>query len=335
MEDIVDIIELLQLNIKRPEKLFRFRNCEEHNFDSLENGYIYLSRPSKMDDDFDVRLNIEITRNEEEYNKYVNEHIGDIVMILLYSMAKAKPEYHKIVSSIDKSLIYEMKNKCFDCSGYIKKDKMKMFLLSKAGHNESTSKAYQVVAEMMSSRSPMMVKFKEQFTQYLLGFSDSIRDKYALCSFCEDIDNDVLWSKYADEFNGFVIEYTIIPNNLTTILPVLYEDKEIIDIFDLFEMGIRYEKKPVNYEDPIVKMVLRQLLTKKPIWSSQKEWRFFSNKLLGKVPFKYASAVYAGKDMSPENLKRLLKICKKKGIKLFKQTMNAMKTKFGYVEVKK
>lgn len=69
--------------------------------------------------------------------------------------------------------------------------------------------------------------------------------------------------------------------------------------------------------------MLKRLFVKSSDYRSEEEWRFISGKLDdNKVPFPFATAVYAGYRISEDNLNRLKEICKKKNISLYKQELD-------------
>ena len=45
-----------------PNKLYRFRECNDNNFESLEKDYLWLTKTDKFDDHLDTTLSFDFTR---------------------------------------------------------------------------------------------------------------------------------------------------------------------------------------------------------------------------------------------------------------------------------
>ncbi len=77
-----------------------------------------------------------------------------------------------------------------------------------------------------------------------------------------------------------------------------------------------------------------QLYYKNKDYEFEHEWRFsIKNENNHSQYFPFISAVYAGKDITHENLKRLTEIAKSLDVPLYKQEINPAKNGFDYIPV--
>ena len=78
-----------------------------------------------------------------------------------------------------------------------------------------------------------------------------------------------------------------------------------------------------------------QLLYKNSDYEYEHEWRFsIDADNANKQIFPFVSALYAGKDISPRNLARLIKIAQKLGVPVYKQEINRSMNGYDYKIVK-
>lgn len=119
-------------------------------------------------------------------------------------------------------------------------------------------------------------KFKNpKYKRDVSNIAETSKKDSLVCSFSETAENEYMWKNYANEYNGFCIEYEFAKlqdsNNLL-LVPVSYSLKKPMDI---------WECTSKQY------MVFMQLFTKYPKgingepWNEQMEWRYacFANTL--------------------------------------------------------
>lgn len=133
----------------------------------------------------------------------------------------------------------------------------------------------------------------EEMVQNII--EDMRADVFVFC-FSEIYDSLLMWAHYANNYNGFCIEYDMkqVREYLTdNLYPVLYE-KEYIDITDnLIHIN--------NNTGLICNLV------KAEEWSYEKEWRIVKYKQKSIYLRKALKAIYLGKNCSDENKDEIIK----------------------------
>ncbi|APP09250.1 hypothetical protein VH1709_contig00129-0001 [Vibrio harveyi] len=131
---------------------------------------------------------------------------------------------------------------------------------------------------------------------------DTLMEKVGICSLSKSHDNILMWSHYADNHKGFVVEFTLDVN-----------DERIVNNPEFFFGG-----NDVEYShDMPIKVVgtdnfsdhYRQFLVKSQDWKYEQEYRVLStNKGAGihKFDHRLISSVIVGAKMPPENYRILV-----------------------------
>ena len=131
--------------------------------------------------------------------------------------------------------------------------------------------------------------------------------------------NQVLWSMYANNYEGFCIEYEI-PEQIKDLYKVQYTKEKnfdiieiiISDVLDTIYSHMFNTCKKIN----LVEAVKKIPLTKFYDWRFQKEWRFIGkSREYVYLPIK---AVYLGKNMSEKHESQIITIAKRKKYKVYK-----------------
>lgn len=193
-------------------------------------------------------------------------------------------------------------------------------------------------------------KFKALVERLFPNEHETFSNKYGICSFSTDGLNKPMWSKYADNYRGFVVEYDeeqfeMITKNLC--MPIPYFDVHYVDKcpnLDTKDMKIHYrnigEKEDSFFllndnsiRDPKnLDRVFQYLwsIKEKEGWSHEKERRMFlgnvatsilSSKITYedagyKVPFpkKCLKRIIIGYNMEGNNVERMNNICNAYGL---------------------
>lgn len=139
-----------------------------------------------------------------------------------------------------------------------------------------------------------------------------------VCSLSEVNSSMVMWRYYGGNHSGFCIEYDLIetkktsPNLLHAIQPVIYVD-QLPDMAPLL-----VDSNPL--------MAVIAALYKSVEWSFEREWRFIFPFGSKQVPFEMKApevkAIYFGKNISPENRKKMINIAGQKNIKIFEMVFS-------------
>lgn len=318
-----------------PKELYRYRPCNENNFDSLENDYLWLTRPSDYKDPFDAFVPVDKVDIANIFEEILVDHIAEL--FCFYILPQNIEVFYPDIAVDEIEDLYH--NLIVYSSGkYDKYQTVKNF--------ESYYYNLPIDQQEFIKESLKMLFLPENFNKVQKSFDDFIiqmtnlaRDNYMTCSLTKRNDNRHMWENYADNYSGFVIEYTLDKNNVyyaftRYLFEVAYP--ETIPPLDLrYLLNAYYDatfhNKEINIADgmlPLAKMAL----IKNSDYKSEEEWRFFTRTLLdNKVDFPFSTAVYAGYKIADKNLNRLKEICKKKNISLYRQEPDMINGRFNFV----
>lgn len=164
----------------------------------------------------------------------------------------------------------------------------------------------------------------------------------------EEYDNPSLWENYSDNYQGFCIEYSFenyqnapfdVYKNLIYLMPMSYcKEKPYFDMAPILDKGMRqsvFKEEGLEDDPDMIAQLNMQMIYKDIHYEYEKEWRFsIKNENNNKQCFPFVSAIYAGKDISDDNLKTLFDISNKLSVPLFRQEINKSKNGYTYTPVK-
>ncbi len=141
-----------------------------------------------------------------------------------------------------------------------------------------------------------------------------------ICSFSENIDNPLMWSHYADGFNGIAIEY-----NFELMQDYLNDDVSL--------SKVAYENNVMNFNIFDKNIDVDNILSvKNSRWGYEREWRVISfNQGKVRLAGNPISAIYVGMRVSDSNCVRIKNFCKKKNILTKKMELNRYSIDFNSV----
>lgn len=317
-----------------PKELYRYRPCNEYNFDSLENDYLWMSRPSDYKDPFDAFVPVDKVDIANIFEEILVDHIAELFcyFILPQNIEVFYPDtavdeiedlYHNLISYSSGKYDQCQTLKNFESYYYNLPIEQQEFI------KESLKMLF--LPENFN-------KVQKAFDDFIIQTANSARDNYMSCSLTKRNDNRNMWENYAENYSGFVIEYTLDKNNLyAPFIRYLFE----VDYTDtMFPLDLRcllsasydatFNNKAINIVDvmlPLAKMAL----IKNSDYKSEEEWRFITRVLSdNRVQFPFATAVYVGYKIADEHLDKLQEICQKKSIPLYKQEIDILSGKLVY-----
>lgn len=189
-------------------------------------------------------------------------------------------------------------------------------------------------------------KFKHEYINGLENLFDINKVRDNICCYCvtEHYDNIDMWKNYADDGNGYCIEYNLeIVNENETIFkclfPMFYGEKEKINLFDIYSNLIKIQigkgKIKDLFDDEMWKLVF-SLFTKSLEYEYENEWRFIisnnDNKEGMLLDFDYISAIYLGDKISKAEKEKLLNFAKCNNIVVYKRKVFGDKN-FEYIKI--
>lgn len=155
-------------------------------------------------------------------------------------------------------------------------------------------------------------------------FNQLLRNGYKICSFSENIGSLLLWSHYADEHRGFLIEYDFSVLPVTDIRcrflwPVIYSER----LFD----ASQYFKVAKNKENFNNLFAIIAAIHKAKDWQYEKEWRlvvipFSANDPPHNFQVPTPKAIYIGDKMKDKDKKVIADIAKDKHITVYQMELS-------------
>ncbi|MGL4571843.1 MAG: DUF2971 domain-containing protein [Clostridium sp.] len=151
---------------------------------------------------------------------------------------------------------------------------------------------------------------------YEKTFEDEV-NKTALACLCEENNNVLMWSHYADNHKGICIEYEFDEiDKLGEVYPVIYTE----NISDLTKDMIN--SNPYG--------ILKRFMTKYKAWEYEKEWRIIyknndPSTIGGNSEFAKIKSIYLGCKIEDENKKAIIRLAKSKGVKIYQCSMRSDK----------
>lgn len=327
------------------KKLYKFRSCSINNFKTLEENCIWMAPANSFNDLFDNTINIDLVQNKREIKSWLFNNFP----VFCFDLAK------NLCESIGNDIPYthddfiEYVNTCLDKNGKPIPEKERKFIESRVKF-DNLNQMEEIFALLKSFRD----KFAETEERMVETISNAINDtrthmRDATLVYCmtERYDNPTLWETYADNYSGFCVEYYFGNfaekefddyKNLAFLFPMSYRKKKpYFNMVPFMDNACRRNiYKEENYErdlDLDVELNM-QLHYKHKDYEFEHEWRFsINNKSNNKQPFPFVSAIYAGKDIKPGNLKRLCSIARKLGVPVYKQMPNKSNNGFEYIQI--
>lgn len=160
----------------------------------------------------------------------------------------------------------------------------------------------------------------EKLQKELEGDWTTLKEQMAVCCFTESVDNFLMWSHYANAYNGICLEYDLNEvRHLNYFLsPVLYTDK-LIKARDY----ITKEDLEKDKYNRFIKAAIISVLSKQSQWKYENEWRIINiveNESDRYIPMPLPKTIYVGFKVNNENRKRIKKVADDLKIEEIKET---------------
>ena len=328
------------------KKLYKFRTCEEKNLEMLWENCIWMSPANQFTDMFDAVINMDFTDNAEKVMRWMITHNLQVG----YGVAKCFCDWTGHTMDFRPKEVQDFLDHCLDEEGIIDQKKALEYA-QKAGAVEAISSLHDALNKFGSFREDMeknASQWKLRITEKMNAIRNSMRNSMVIYCMTERMDNHSLWENYADKYRGFCVEYDFAEfskkpykyyENLAYLFPMSYVEKRpVYDMLPLLEGGLLefFTGDDSWKKDSKLNATLNMhLLYKKDDYQYEREWRFARVGSIGqKCYFPFVSAIYTGKDISKDNLEKLLEIGKHLAVPVYSQEVNAFQNGFYYREVK-
>ena len=345
-EQLVQEVIQRRLTFLPHRKLYKFRTCSNQNFKILEENCIWMSLASSFQDSFDNTINIDPKENLKEIEKWLKGNYP----VLCFDLAKNLYEQRGMAIPYTHEDFKEYIETCLDESGNPILDKEQQFFIAHA-----TSKELSRMDEVFQQLKLLRAKFAEIEGSTIKNMADVIdqtrtgmRDRALVYCMTEKYDNRTLWENYASNYTGFCIEYSFKDfekqnfeafKNLVYMFPMSYcKKKPFFNMVPLMDGACRqFIYKDDSWKsDPVLDADLNmQLFYKNSDYEYEREWRFsIDANVTNKQPFPFISAIYAGKNITQRNLRRLINIAHKLEVPVYKQGINKSMNGYEYKIIK-
>lgn len=284
------------MNIKKdkeyPKSVFKYCNLNSNNHtDNFLKNQIWLSNPLNFNDPYDCSIT------------YDYEKIQNIIA------------FNKVKEIIKDFSEEEM--------SYTIKDE----ILSSDNPIQNLMNWIEAFIEGIPEAEDMLIKMNKEHKDtkefILKDFNERYRNKLKISSFSEDHKSLLMWGHYANNHQGFCIEYNLSSmddnENLKKYLfPVTYSN-ERFDITDFYIDNV------INKESKDTNRLIHSVLYKSEDWEYEKEWRFVitESEYDGKtVSTPKPKAIYLGSQIKEEHKEQFIKVCKKNNIDVYQMKLD-------------
>lgn len=302
-----------------PSRLFRYRSCNEMQFDAFYNNRVYAVNAQLFNDPYDCLIRYDkaflydclIKGASKENIKLLRDRLraGEAFPKFLESL------YGKERAEILKDIICNASDDDLDQQAH----------------------AFEVNRKDFFDNIDRILKQAEDFLR---------RNTFIAC-FSETVKSITMWSHYADSHKGFVLEYNLqaLDRQCDTcerkntcndkvihyLFPVIYDSKRYDGTF--FVENYLGESFGLYTHISDVMFYTKAALHKSPQWQYEQEWRLFLSKsnsagLSSLNIHARPIAIYYGCDISDINKKILSGMAKEKGLKEYQMYIDAQSERY-------
>jgi len=278
-----------------PSSLFRFRTCDKRQIDAFEKDELYAVTADKFNDPYDtlVRYDKEgIKQSTASFMMYENLK----QLKVFFGQGGDFPDEAKQL--LPQEVIDALKNSLTLVPD--DDDSVKQYI--EAGKNQMLS--------LIDRYFPLLAETSKRFQ--------------TIACFCESIESVVMWSHYAQNHQGFALEYNLRdtfarPIKNVGIFPVIYNE-ERLDV-SIYMAWAFLRMIGINSPIPDMLSYLKIALHKSKQWEYEKEWRLIDSTIRDitndepSVIHIKPTAIYYGQRIAKENKEKLHTIAQNHGIR--------------------
>lgn len=268
-------------------KLYKYTTINDNLFDMLIKEYFYCSNAIHFDDVFDGKMPFENISKDKitdlEIKNILDEEIQNLVSVRgKINCSESNEIKIDLNTPIEES--YE------DYEDYM-------------ANLEPCPEELEMAATISNASTILFSKENfEKIKKFILYLIEK-QNKMKICCFTKNVDNQVLWSMYANQFDGVCIEYEINDSETKFFHDVFYGSRFDYDPL-YYLINCILNKKEVKEQD-VYDIANKLMLCKNNDWSFQKEVRYFSKQNIR--PCKI-SCLYIGYKVSKKYEELLTKI---------------------------
>lgn len=275
-----------------PDKLFRFRSCNDNNITAFENDYIYTVTADRFNDPYGTLLCYDIDLIKQNIENVSKDSLSIFKTLLLNK---------DLLSYMNKIIPDEV----------LQSIRQKLISTPNLDEN-SDEKINEIRKEILSE-----IDYLSPIIEFI------VKRSVTLACFSESVQSVIMWSHYAQEHEGFALEYR--PRYLLTspikdvvIFPVIYNEQRYEASNYSSYLLLQMLGLPVHNSDIFAE--IKCALHKSPQWEYENEWRMINvsqrNILQDatSIVIMKPTAIYYGKNIEKGNRDKLHKIAQTKNI---------------------
>lgn len=285
-ENILNIEKAQNLKNKNiPSKLYKYRPVNGFSINNLENDTVWLNSPSDYNDPYEFYEDIDF--------KALSTHIN-------------KKHFDKLVEMVTNKI--QISQEIID-QAKLSDNPIELIgrgLMEQGGFEDlKIDKIFNFITEYTAKNNQILISEKIEF----------IQESMKVSSFCENYNEFLMWSHYADSHRGFCIEYNLdlwakADIRRRILFPIIYQEEvykstaHLLKSIDDLEWNNLYP--------------LLSGSTKSNKWDYEKEWRFIINIgpsfLKQNYRMNCQSRVFLGYKISQTNREKIIEICKSQNL---------------------
>lgn len=309
-----------------PKKLYKYQKNSDKYLNSLFQKQVWFASPKNWDDTNDITVRYDL----EQFIKSIKSNYASFSVDLAKRIIDEEYSNYCNIDDDNYLLISNIYRK------YINLDLTCNIPLLKAELRKHFNDSEINIIISLVKKIMKLVKnhkFKHEYEKGLKSLFNINEVRNSIYCYCvtESYDNVDMWRDYADDGNGYCIEYNFESANandeiLKYLFPMFYGDKELINFFDIYSNLIKIQigkgKIKDLFDDEMWKLVF-SMFTKSIEYEKENEWRFIiSNKECkdGKlVNFDYISAIYLGDKVDLLTEEKIIKFANDNSITIYKR----------------
>ena len=230
--------------------LFRFRTCEKRQIDAFKKDELYAVTADKFNDPYDTMVRYDKEGIKQSIASFMT---CETLRQLKVFFEQGNDFPNEVKQLLPKEVLDALKNNLMIVS------------------NDDSIEQY-----IEASRHQIL----SQIDLYFPLLAETSKRFQAIACFCESIESVVMWSHYAQNHQGFALEYNMRdtlahPIKNVGIFPVIYSE-ERLDVSIYMAWGFLYM---IGINTPIPDMLsnLKIALHKSKQWEYEKEWRLIDS----------------------------------------------------------
>ena len=234
-----------------PTHLYKYRACNENNFNMLRNRTAWFSCPSTWNDPIDVTVSYDLERDSQIIQEQMDEMATKMAFTFINQYIESFCGQKKFVTAEEvKSYYYS----AFRGEDQINPERIVAYLTPVVGEIPARQIAVKTQEAFAMVDAPDFRKKAFGGLDKMMHFND-IRDTMLMYSLSETYENNHQWAMYADSGKGFCIGYHIKPKTarewslIPNLLPIYYGEKAPLMITKVLDEALEYAIRPETLQD--------------------------------------------------------------------------------------